>query len=85
VNSANFDPGASQASADTAKKNSEDESAAIESLAKNDKSLTGELKDMSNQVENVTKQIYSGGKNPKLADADNSTDSLDTKKENGNS
>jgi hypothetical protein len=40
---------------------------------------------MSNQVENVTKQIYSGGKNPKLADADNSTDSLDTKKENGNS
>ncbi|MFT7471399.1 MAG: sec-independent protein translocase protein TatB [Kiritimatiellia bacterium] len=89
VNSANFDPGASQASLDAAKKNSEDESAAVESLAKNDKSLTGELKDMSNQVEEVTKQIYSGGKNPKLADpgdsTDNSTDSLDTKKENGNS
>ena len=85
VNSANFDPGASQASADTAKKNSEDESAAIESLGKNDKSLSGELKDMSHRVEEVTKQIYSGGKNPKLADSENSTDSVDTKTENGNS
>lgn len=85
VNSANFDPGASQSSADTAKKNSEDESAAIESLGKNDKSLSGELKDMSHRVEEVTKQIYSGGKNPKLADSENSTDSVDTKTENGNS
>ena len=85
VNSANFDPGASQASADTAKKNSEDESAAIDSLGKNDKSLSGELKDMSHRVEEVTKQIYSGGKNPKLADSENSTDSVDTKTENGNS
>jgi Tat protein translocase TatB subunit len=85
VNSANFDPGASQASLDAAKNNSIAESAAVESLAKNDKSLTGELKDMSNQVEEVTKQIYSGGKNPKLADSDNPADSLDTKKENGNS
>jgi hypothetical protein len=85
VNSANFDPGASQASADAAKKNSIEESAAVESLAKNDKSLTGELKDMGNRVEEVTKQIYSGGKNPKLADSEDSTDSLDTKKENGNS
>ena len=85
VNSANFDPGASQASADTAKKNSENESAAIESLGKNDKSLSGELKDMSHRVEEVTKQIYSGGKNPKLADSENSTDSVDTKTENGNS
>lgn len=83
VNSANFDPGASQATADAAKKNSEDESAAVESLAKNDKSLTGELKEISQQVEETTKQIYSGGKNPKLADPDNSTDSTDTKKENG--
>lgn len=85
VNSANFDPGASQASLDAAKKNSGDESAAVESLANNDKSLTGELKDISNQVEEATKQIYSGGKNPKLANSDNSTDSLDTKKENGRS
>ena len=85
VNSANFDPGASQASLDAAKKNSVAESAAVESLAKNDKSLTGELKDMSNQVEEVTKQIYSGGKNPKLANSDNPADSLNTKKENGNS
>ena len=85
VNSATFAPGASQASADTAKKNSEDESAAIESLGKNDKSLSGELKDMSHRVEEVTKQIYSGGKNPKLADSENSTDSVDTKTENGNS
>ena len=85
VNSANFDPGASQASADTAKKNSEDESAAIESLGKNDKSLSGELKDMNHRMEDVTKQIYSGGKNPKLADSENPIDSLDTKTENGNS
>ncbi|MBL4573627.1 MAG: twin-arginine translocase subunit TatB [Gammaproteobacteria bacterium] len=85
VNSANFDPGASQASADTAKKNSEQESAAIESLAKNDKSLTGELKEISNQVEEVTKQIYSGGKNPKLVNSDTSIDTPDIKKENGNS
>ena len=85
VNSANFDPGASQASADTAKKNSEDESAAIDSLGKNDKSLSGELKDMSHRAEEVTKQIYSGGKNPKLSDFENPTDSLDTKTENGNS
>jgi len=85
VNSANFDPGASQASADTTKKNSEDESAAIESLGKNDKSLSGELKDMSHRVEEVTKQIYSGGKNPKLSDSENPTDSPDTKTENGNS
>jgi sec-independent protein translocase protein TatB len=85
VNSANFDPGASQASADAAKKNSDDESAAVKSPAKNDKSLTGELKEMSNQVKEVTKQIYSGGKNPKLANTDSSTDTTDTKKENGNS
>lgn len=67
VNSANFDPGASQASIDAAKKNSNDESAAIDSLAKNGKSLSDELKEAGNQVEEVTKQIYSGGKNPKLA------------------
>ncbi len=79
VNSANFDPGASQATADAAKKNSDDESAAINTLAKNDKSLTGELKDIGSQVDKVTKQIYSGGKNPKLAEAE---DSAVTKKEN---
>lgn len=82
VNSANFDPGASQATAETARKNSDDESAAIESLASSDKSLSDELKEASNQVEEVTKQIYSGGKNPRLADSKNSTD---TKKENDNS
>ncbi len=82
VNSANFDPGASQAAADAAKKNSDEESAAIDSLAKNDKSLSDELKEASEQVEEVTKQIYSGGKNPRLADSQNSTD---TKKENDNS
>ncbi len=65
--------------------NSIEESAAVESLATNDKTLTGEFKDMGNRVEEVTKQIYSGGKNPKLADSEDSTDSLDTKKENGNS
>ena len=35
VNSANLDPGAPQASIDTLKKNSENESAAVESLANN--------------------------------------------------
>lgn len=82
VNSANFDPGASQATAEAAKKNSDEESAAVESLASSDKSLSDELKEASNQVEEVTKQIYSGGKNPRLADSNNSTD---TKKENDNS
>ena len=85
VNSANFDPGASKASENTTKKNSDDESAAVGSLAIDDKSLTGELKEVSKQVEETTKQIYSGGKNPKLADSENSTDSTDIKKENGNS
>jgi len=85
VNSANFDPGASQATDDAAKKNSEDESAAIESLAKNDKSLTGELKEIGEQVEDVTKQIYSGGKNPRLADSNDSTTATEAKKENDNS
>tara|TARA_B110000858_G_scaffold134187_1_gene152507 strand:+ start:10170 stop:10697 length:528 start_codon:yes stop_codon:yes gene_type:complete len=79
VNSANFDPGSSQDSLETAKKNSIEESAAIESLAENDKSLTDELKDISNQTEDVAKQIYSGGKNPRLADSDTNTD---TTKEN---
>ncbi len=82
VNSANFDPGASQATAAAAKKNSDDESAAVESLASSDKSLSDELKEASDQVQEVTKQIYSGGKNPRLASSDNSTD---TKKENDNS
>ena len=82
VNSANFDPGASQAAADAAKKNSDDESAAVESLAKNDKSLSDEIKEVGEQVEEVTKQIYSGGKNPRLAEAAEQTD---TKKENDNS
>lgn len=79
VNSANFDPGASKATSDDAKKDSDDESAAVESLAKNDKSLSDELKDANNQVDEVTKQIYSGGKNPKLA---NSKDSAETTKDN---
>ncbi|GJM13306.1 MAG: hypothetical protein DHS20C12_17090 [Pseudohongiella sp.] len=82
VNSANFDPGASQASIESAKKNSDEESAAVDSLAKNDKSLTDELKDVSNEVEAVTKQIYSGGKNPKLANSESSSATSDTKKEN---
>jgi len=79
VNSANFDPGASQATSETAKANSDEERAAIDGLAKNDKSLTDELKEVNNQVEEVSKQIYSGGKNPRLADSENSTD---TKNEN---
>lgn len=79
VNSANFDPGASQAAAEAAKQNSDDESAAVQSLSSNDKSLSDELKDVGEQVEEVTKQIYSGGKNPKLAEASNAADA---KKEN---
>ncbi|MEX0965232.1 MAG: Sec-independent protein translocase protein TatB [Pseudohongiellaceae bacterium] len=84
VNSANFDPGASQAAKESAKKNSDDESAAVESLAKNDKSLSDELKEAGQQVEKVSKQIYSGGKNPKLDNSEDSADtkSADTKKEN---
>jgi sec-independent protein translocase protein TatB len=82
VNSANFDPGASQATADAAKKNSDDESAAVESLAKNDKSLSDELKDVGSQVEQVTKEIYSGGKNPKLADSESTSAAAENKKEN---
>lgn len=79
VNSANFDPGASQAASESAKKNSDDESAAVESLSKNDKSLTDELADAGEELEKVTKQIYSRGKNPKLADAESPAE---TKKEN---
>lgn len=70
VNTANFDPGASQAAKDSAKKNSDDESAAVGSLAKKDKSLKDELADAGEQLDKVTKQIYSGGKNPKLSDAE---------------
>lgn len=79
VNSANFDPGASQATNDAAKQNSNEESEAVQSLAKNDKSLTGELKEISEQLEETSKQIYSGGKNPRLAEPEETTD---TKKEN---
>lgn len=74
VNSANFDPGASKASMEAAKQNSDEESAAVDSLAKNDKSLSDELKEVSKEVEQVTNQIYSGGKNPKLADTEPSAD-----------
>jgi sec-independent protein translocase protein TatB len=76
VNSDNFDPGASKASLQAAKKNSDQESASVESLSKNGKSLSDELKEASNQVDAVTKNIYSGGKNPKLASP------AETKKEN---
>ncbi len=79
VNSASFDPGASQASIDAAKKNSKDESATVENLTQNDKSISDELKEVSNQVEKATKQIYSGGKNPKLTE---SPAPLETKQEN---
>ncbi len=79
VNSANFDPGASQASIDAAKKNdSDEESSAVTGISKG-KSLSDELKDVSNQVEEVSKQIYSGGKNPKLAEKPSS---IETKQEN---
>lgn len=82
VNSANFDPGASQAATEAAKKVSDDESAAVASLGKTDKSLSDEIKEAGAQVEEVTKQIYSGGKNPRLAESD---DAADSKKENDNS
>ncbi len=52
VSTENFDPGASQA---TDEQSSED------------KSIKEELQEVSEHVEEVTKQIYSGGKNPKLA------------------
>ena len=48
----NFDPGASQATDDQSSE---------------DKSIKEELQEVSEHVEEVTKQIYSGGKNPKLA------------------
>ena len=52
VSTENFDPGASQATDDQSSE---------------DKSIKEELQEVSEHVEEVTKQIYSGGKNPKLA------------------
>ncbi len=77
VNSANFDVGASQASQasiDTAKKNN------AENLAQNDKPPGDELKEVSNQVEKVTRHIYSGGTNPKLT---KNPTPVETRQENG--
>ena len=52
VSTENFDPGASQATDDQSSE---------------DKSIKEELQEVSEHVEEVTKQIYSDGKNPKLA------------------
>ena len=52
VSTENFDPGASQATDDQSSE---------------DKSIKEELQEVSEHVEEGTKQIYSGGKNPKLA------------------
>ena len=51
VSTETFDPGASQATDDQSSE---------------DKSIKEELQEASEHVEEVTKQIYSGGKNPKL-------------------
>lgn len=73
VNSANFDPGASKYSiSKEAADASEEERSTIEELGK-------EIQGAGDQVDDVTKQIYSIGKNPKLA---KETDSEPSKKEN---
>ena len=51
VSSENFDPGASQATNDQSPE---------------EKSIKEELQEVGDSVEEVTKQIYSGGENPKL-------------------
>ena len=51
VSSENFDPGASQATNDQSSE---------------EKSIKEELQEVGDSVEEVTKQIYSGGENPKL-------------------
>jgi sec-independent protein translocase protein TatB len=58
VNTDNFDPGASKATEDS-----------IEEEGK-DKSIKEELQEVSDQVDDVAKQIYGTGKNPKLAEED---------------
>ena len=60
VNSETFDPGAS--------KNSHQE-------ADEEKSINEELKEVSDQVDDVAKQIYGAGKNPKLAKRDSDLES----------
>lgn len=67
VNSTNFDPGASKESyaADA------DEGTEGKSLKAG---IEGELKEIGEQVESVSKQIYGTGKNPKLATADSPSD-----------
>ena len=64
VNTANFDPGAS--------KNSDLQ-------AGDEKSIKGELKGVSDQIEDVAKQLYGTGKNPKLTAE---KDSANIKQEN---
>jgi len=64
VNSANFDPGASKNSiTKEAMENSETERSMVEGLG-------NEIKEAGEKIEDVTKQIYQTGKNPKLAQAD---------------
>jgi sec-independent protein translocase protein TatB len=66
VNTANFDPGASKESyAADAEEETEGKSLKAE--------IEGEIKEIGEQVENATKQIYGTGKNPKLATADSPT------------
>lgn len=61
VNSADFDPGASKYTVSKeAAEASEEERSAVEDLGK-------ELQEASEQVDEVTKQLYGSGKNPKLA------------------
>ena len=71
VSTENFDPGASQATDDQSSE---------------DKSIKEELQEVSEHVEEVTKQIYSGGKNPKLAQEfsaeDKESSAQETKTEN---
>ncbi len=72
VNSNTFDPGASKAS---------------HQEADEEKSIKEELKEVSDQVEDVTKQVYGTGKNPKLAQRESVAESeavrsLETSTEN---
>ena len=53
VNSENFDPGASKAT---------------DEQSSNEKSLQEEIQEVSDEVEEVTREIYSSGKNPRLAE-----------------
>ena len=66
VSSENFDPGASQATNDQSSE---------------EKSIKEELQEVGDSVEEVTKQIYSGGENPKLVKESTEKDKTSSERE----